>query len=207
MVRKFNTFILTVLCIFIPNGLIAGTLFLLIDVSNSISEEQLELQISAYRYAMSDMVFLDHTRIEVITFSANAIHLSSGSRLDAYSAFSNYQRTIGATCLELALFKVEQLLPRLTPPFILDISGDGFPNCYLSEEVPNILDRLAEHGVRVNTLLLTENVESKEDRSSLLQYYSSLTRNNGFSMVIDTNDHFLEAIYNKIVMEVATILK
>lgn len=194
-----------------------GTLVLLIDLSASISEENVELQMESYATAMEWITPLDQFNIEAIIFGRQTYHISSGTRYDAARAFRiNQSIDRSSTCLHQSLMYVESMYDTLPQPVIIDISGDGEENCDYSGYTHELLDRLEAKGAIVNTLMIPANKESmliymdepsfNKKQIDLKNYYQDLIRGPGsFSMYIENFYDFEEAIIRKIVKEIALL--
>lgn len=194
-----------------------GTLVLVVDLSASISEENVELQMESYATAMEWITPLEQFNVEAIIFGKKTYHISSGTRQDAARAFRNNQGVDrSATCLHKALMYVESMFDRLPQPVIIDISGDGQENCDYSGYTHELLDRLESKGAIVNTLMIPSNKEEimrymnesafNKKQVKLKNYYQSLIRGKGsFSMYIENFYDFEEAIIRKIVKEIALL--
>jgi uncharacterized protein with von Willebrand factor type A (vWA) domain len=182
-----------------------GTVILLVDISSSISTEQMKLQMDSYASVLQFVASVRNKRVIPIVFSVESEVLSNGTYTDAINAFASYPilrpEFRGHTCLSSALIRVERMLPNLPTPIVLDISGDGEANCSTSGSIPDILDRMAEdYNVQVNTLYI-ENDLPNSTRG--YDYYKSLTRNSGFIMSVETFMDFELSLFEKLVMEVS----
>lgn len=194
-----------------------GTLVLVVDLSASISDENVELQMESYATAMEWITPLENMNIESIIFGKKTYHISSGSRQNAARAFRiNQSIDRSSTCLHQALSYVESIYDTLPQPVIIDISGDGEENCDHSEYTHELLNRLEEKGAIVNTLMIPPNKEAMMEymdesafgkkQNDLKNYYQSLTRGQGsFFMYIENFYDFEEAIIRKIVKEIALL--
>lgn len=187
-----------------------GTIILLVDVSSSINNEQMALQINSYAKSMLSIPTLRYVQVEVVTFATDPVHISSGNYEEAAAAFASYTifpyEERGTTCLANALDYIESILPTLPPPVILDISGDGQANCGEEERIPLILNRMAVSGLRVNTLYINnpENILGP-DQSDPRAFYQSLTRNNGFSIEARGFQDFELALWEKLILELSML--
>lgn len=194
-----------------------GTLVLVVDLSASISQEDVKLQMESYATAMEWITPLEQFNIEAIIFGKKTYHISSGSRQNAARAFRiNQSIDRSSTCLHKALSYVEGIYDSLPQPVIIDISGDGEENCDYSGYTHDLLDRLEVKGAIVNTLMIPANKESmmmymdepsfNKKQFDLKNYYQSLIRGPGsFSMYIENFYDFEEAIIRKIVKEIALL--
>lgn len=193
-----------------------GTLVLLVDMSQSISEEDVNLQLESYAAAMEWITPLEHINIEVILFAKEYKHISSGSRDAAAYAFRNpgsIDRS--STCLHEALVYVNSIYELLPKPVIIDISGDGEDNCGIDEyAIHRVLDDLEQKGATINTLMipvgdgvfrfLSDPSEVQNKKNELQHFFSSLTRGpDSFFMYIENFYDFEEAIIKKIVKEIS----
>lgn len=189
----------------------AGTIILLIDVSSSIDETQMRLQIDGYLNAVTHISTLQYVNLEVILFGTEPEHISSGNSKQAAAAFATLEilppAHRGATCLTDALKYVEKLLPELPQPVILDISGDGEANCMNNHFLEPTLDRIAAADVRVNTLYVNNDTMqiSGPDAMNPQLFYRNLVRNNGFAIVANNFDDFELALWEKLVLEVSQL--
>lgn len=194
---------------------VQGTLVLVVDLSASISEENVKLQMESYAKAMDWITPLEYMNIESIIFGKRTYHISSGSRHNAARAFRIDQGIDrSSTCLYQALSYVESIFDTLPQPVIIDISGDGEENCDYSGYTHDLLDRLESKGAIVNTLMIPANKKSmllymgekefNKKQGDLKLYYESLIRGKGsFFMYIENFYDFEEAIIKKIVKEIA----
>lgn len=192
-----------------------GSLVLVVDLSASISEENVELQMESYATAMEWITPLEYLNIESIIFGKKTYHISSGSRQNAARAFRiNQSIDRSSTCLHQALSYVESIYDTLPQPVIIDISGDGEENCDYSGYTHDLLDRLEAKGAIINTLMIPVNEESmmiymdestfNKKKIDLKNYYQSLIRGQGaFSMYIENFYDFEEAIIRKIIKEIS----
>lgn len=193
-----------------------GTVVLLVDVSQSLSIPQINLQMEAYASALLEIDTLEHVNIEVITFSNRPNHIASGSRETASIAFSSYSQgtdtTRGATCINSALEYVEQIFHTLPAPVVIDISGDGESNCPEEDgKLIPTLDRLEQLGVQINTLYVTnahlQNLpyigSTIKSDDNLRSFYESMTRNFGFTMTAASFEDFEDVLIRKLSLEVA----
>lgn len=200
-----------------PASAVQGTLVLVVDLSASVSDENVKLQMESYAKAMEWITPLEYMNIEAIIFGKKIYHISSGSRHNAAYAFRN-PPTIdrSSTCLHQALMHVESIFDTLPQPVIIDISGDGEENCDLSAYTHELLDRLEAKGAIVNTLMIPLNekimptwldeTELNLKQNELKQYYETFIRGKGsFFMYIENFYDFEEAIINKIVKEIVLL--
>lgn len=182
-----------------------GTIVLLVDTSSSMTTGQLDIQFDSYAKALRELPYLNNVNIEVVLFGDNPIHISSGDRLTAAAAFDAVDRNSynfrGSTCLTKALGFVELMINSLPPPVVIDISGDGEANCTNVKELHPTLDRIASRGVRVNTLLVTNQVY--EDTSPVTEY-QNMTRD-GFMIHAKSYYDFELAIFEKLTVEIAQL--
>lgn len=210
-------YILIILFLIIPTRLHAleGSLVLVVDLSASISQENVELQMQSYATAMEWITPLEYLNIEAIIFGKKTYHISSGSRQNAARAFRiNQSIDRSSTCLHQALSYVESIYDTLPQPVIIDISGDGEENCDHSDYTHDLLDRLEAKGAIINTLMIPVNKESmmiymdestfNKKQIDFKNYYQSLIRGQGaFSMYIENFYDFEEAIIRKIIKEIS----
>jgi hypothetical protein len=185
-----------------------GTVILLVDISSSISTEQMKLQMDSYASVLQFVASVRNKRVVPIVFSVESEVLSNGTYTDAINAFASYPilppSMRGHTCLSSALIRVERMLPDLPTPIVLDISGDGEANCSTSASIPDILNRMAEdYNVQVNTLYIENNLPNTADSIKGYDYYRSLTRNSGFIMSVESFMDFELSLFEKLVMEVS----
>lgn len=200
-----------------PANAVQGTLVLLVDLSASISKENVDLQMESYATAMEWITPLEYMNIESIVYGKKVYHISSGSRQNAARAFRiNQSIDRSSTCLHQALVYVESIFDTLPQPVIIDISGDGEENCDLSDYTHELLDRLESKGAIINTLMIPPNRETmliymnestfNKKQTDLRLYYNSLIRGQGaFFMYIENFYDFEEAIIRKIVKEIALV--
>jgi hypothetical protein len=188
-----------------------GTVILLVDVSSSINEEQMVLQIDSYSNALNGVAAIRSKDVVAITFSATPKIISNGDYLDAQNAFQNYNilpaELRGHTCLSGALRLIEEIAPSLQQPVVLDISGDGEANCEGSPDIQNILDGLLDnHGFQINTLFIRNDILSGSEREILSQvFYQSMVRGGGFSMVVESFFDFEVSLFEKLQFELSWI--
>lgn len=192
-----------------------GTIILLVDISSSITVDQMHLQMDSYATAMRQLASLRHVNIEVVTFDEGPRWIHSGDNLAAATAFETFEvvppEYRGSTCLGDALILIETMISSLPQPVVLDISGDGEANCSRREQIPLILDRMAAEGVRVNTLFV-DNITGMPDedteippRETHYQFYQRLVRNGGFTIHAQDFFDFELALFEKLVLEVAQL--
>jgi len=202
-----------------------GTIVLVVDISNSLSPAELEIQYSSYAEVLRSIPYLDGVNIEVVLFEENVHHVSSGSAQAAAAVFDELPRSStderGITCLNQALQYVDLMLPTLPQPVIVDISGDGDANCdgYHPSghhgPLHATLDDLADQGVVVNTLFMIDETFDYEEAIGVeeytefmqlpTQFYESLRRNNGFSITAEGIMKFEEALFRKLSLELAQL--
>ncbi len=191
----------------------AGTIVLMVDISSSINNEQMNLQIDSYALAMQTIPTLQYVDIEVVLFSSQPVHLVSGTSSDAAKAFTNYKilgpETRGTTCLNNALLYVEKILPNLKQPVVIDISGDGEANCSNDHQLNQTLDRIADTGAKINTLYIENTSTTSGDRSvgNPYLFYQQLVRNDGFTIQAAGFEDFEIALYEKLILEIGMLLK
>ena len=186
-----------------------GTIVLLVDTSSSMTTGQLDIQFDSYAKALRELPYLDNVNIEVVLFGDRPFLIASGNRFSAATAFDNINRNSysyrGSTCLTKALWFVEMMLDKLPPPVVIDISGDGEANCHDVKELHPTLDRIASRGVRVNTLLVTNQAYNGilEDTSPVTEY-QNMTRD-GFMIHAKSYYDFELAIFEKLTVEIAQL--
>jgi len=193
-----------------------GSLVLLVDLSASISQTNVDLQLESYATAMEWVTPLEQLNIEVIVFGREYQHISSGTRQDAAAAFrSDFELDRSSTCLYDTLSYVRDIYYTLPQPVIIDISGDGEENCNTNfQETYDLLDSLQSMGAKVNTLMIPVNTHIwdflkneetlKTKKNELRTYYENLIRGEGsFFMYIENFYDFEEAIIRKIVREIS----
>jgi hypothetical protein len=202
-----------------------GTIVLVVDISNSLSPAELEVQYSSYTEVLRSIPYLEGINIEVVLFENEVHHVSSGSALAAAAVFDELPRSStderGITCLNQALQYVDLMLPTLPQPVVVDISGDGDANCDGYHPAGHhgplheTLDRLANQGVIINTLFMIDETFDYEETIGVeeymnfmltpIQFYESLRRNNGFSITAEGIMHFEEALFRKLSLELAQL--
>lgn len=187
----------------------AGTIILLVDTSSSMTRPELNHQLTNYSKAMREIIHLRGVNIEVVLFDNDPAHISSGSWKNAADAFDRVERTRaefrGLTCMVTALNYVETLIHSVPQPVVLDISGDGEANCDNSPQLHDVLDRIASKGVQINTLLVNA-PKPPYDNQSPQAAYEAITRNNGFMIEAYSFYDFEEALFEKLILEVAELL-
>lgn len=196
-----------------PEQFDQGTIVLLVDVSSSMSNANVDLQYNSYAKVLTELTFLERVHFEVITFHSWPEIISSGSNTAAAAAFTTQteidEGARGATCLLSALEIVKQRLPDLPKPVVVDISGDGEPNCSQTQDLYRSLDELAAMGVVVNTLFIRTITYpyTPQDLSSPTpeQLFQLMTRNGGFSITAKGWMDFEAALFEKLVAEVAML--
>jgi Mg-chelatase subunit ChlD len=188
-----------------------GTIVLVVDTSSSMNQQQMELQIKGYATVLGSVASVRTRDVVAITFDASPVLISNGTYLEAQTAFSQY--TIlpaehrGHTCLSAALMMVEQMVPTLKQPIVVDISGDGRANCAEKEMIPGILNRLEnQYNVQVNTLYI--NNEHHEhingpDQMKGRTFFKSLIRNGGFMMATESFMDFELSLFEKLTLEIS----
>lgn len=186
-----------------------GTLILLIDISASLGEEDMDYQLKSYADVLRNGEFLDGVNIEILLFSTEVTHLSSGDRRVGAAFLDSYPRSHpkdrGMTCMLDALRYTLMMIPELPQPVVLDIGGDGESNCGTLNQLHSTLDSVAETGTIVNTLYYQNEEAHIPDQLGPIEFYKSLTRNFGFSMMVTSISEFSAALKQKIVLEVADL--
>lgn len=197
-----------------------GTIVLVVDISNSLNEDDLETQFSSYTNVLRGIPYLEGVNVEVVLFENNPRHVSSGSHLAAAQIFEDLPRTStderGLTCLNQALLYVEIMMPDLPPPVVIDISGDGDANCdgYNNGSYATLhstLDRLEAAGATVNTLFMPPSappgggIYAMTDFMEQIRFYGTLRRGDGFSIVAENLMAFEEALFRKLSREIAQL--
>lgn len=193
---------------------VGGTLILLVDVSISITPEDTELQMQAYSNAMMNVYGLEYVDIEVIAFGARAKSMHFGDNRRAAAAFKSFDRGFvdnTATCIEEALYILKERLPIYEEPIVIDISGDGETNCKAKDVVHKLLDDIAGNDIRVNSLFVKGNMSGKiypnfNSEEGFLNFYESLQRNGGFTLIAESFGHFQESLERKLAIEIAGII-
>ena len=187
-----------------------GTVILLADISSSISQENLNLQLDSYAAAMTSVGGLYSVHVEAIVFDNVPVLISSGTNVAAATAFAAHPRLSdmdrGSTCLADALLFVEARIPDLPQPVVLDISGDGEANCTNSDSIPATLDRIAALGVQINTLFINsgdDQLMAGPDFLDPYSFYQTLTRNDGFTMLANGFMEFELSLFDKLTLELA----
>lgn len=187
-----------------------GTIVLLVDISSSISIEDMKLQLESYANSMRSVGALRSKDIVVMTFSEWPKLLTIGDYNDAYEVFMDYAVVEpvhrGSTCLGRALQEVENIMPTLEQPIVLDISGDGESNCENSHQVHPILDRLEQkYDLQVNTLYVrSDKINSNSDLDKqFFAFYKTLVRGGGFTMKAETFMDFELSLFDKLTIELS----
>lgn len=193
-----------------------GSLVLLVDVSSSVNDLNMQLQTQGYITALSEIQYLENVNIEVILFSRKYAHISSGSVQNAIAAFKSIgpdrANIIGETCLANAIRYVNTILPSLPQPVVVDISGDGEANCADGGRDISLIEaaRLGDQGARINTLFIKTDPShtgvSPQYLENVETFYAKLTKNNGFTIVADGFNDFVYALFQKLVMEIAFLV-
>jgi len=226
VIRLLKSILLATMLIFMATPVAAkGTLALLIDMSNSVNHEEMALQIGAYEQALSEMIWLDDTRFEVITYATEIEHrVKNGTRADAIKFFSNFQERTDRppgqiTCIYKAAKQIEAIYSSLPKPVIVDITGDGgdncgdesrmvdgFPDVKKREHPSDIFDRIAatDWSFRVNTLFIGDPERSFNVHEEFIDF--SMSETNGFSMSVRNFYDFEYALFEKLILETSFLL-
>lgn len=212
-----KTILLILTLIFAPAVVKAqGTLILLIDVSSSLTINELDTQLDSYAEVLTSIPYLRDVNVEIILFDDDPLHLSSGDPIAGAGFLDDHPRTQaqhrGLTCMNQALKYIEALIPTVPQPVVLDISGDGEANCdddYIHggahDPLHETLDRIEQTGTIVNTLYFADQFRPEDNFERQVNFYESLTRNAGFSMDVLELAEFELALYNKIALEIAAL--
>lgn len=192
----------------VANAQESGTVILVVDISSSISNEQMYLQMGSYASVLDTVASVRSRRIVSIVFSTTPEIISNGSYQDAIAAFNSYPildlEHRGQTCLSTALLAVEDLLPTLPRPIVIDISGDGEANCEGLGTIPSILDRMVSNfDVQVNTLYIENNLLDHVMGLRGYDFYETLVRNDGFIMNATSFMDFEFSLFEKLTLEIS----
>lgn len=176
----------------------AGSLILLIDMSDSLDEKDKKTVKESYSRSFHELNIFHGVYIEVIEFGTYYTVVAKGdietvkTEFDPELKYSIYE----STCLEYPLQYIVDNLAKYPKPVVIDISSDGIPNCPGYKRVPFYLDFLEKEGVIVNTLYVGGLSESKNS--------IEFTRGNGsFSILIQNYADFEDALFRKLETEIA----
>lgn len=185
-----------------------GTLILLVDMSSSVDNSEMQYQMESYVSVLSTLYGLDQYRYEVFFYAGKYSHVVQNGDLDtAINAFREWRRPSGgATCIDGPITHILNILPELPPPVVIDITGDGVHNCespmgsmpYTELEI--YLDRLQSYGVVINTLY----IGNSDDEPFEYLPFSTMMRN-GFSLTVTDYMRFELALFDKLAREIAML--
>ena len=196
-------------------------LILAVDISNSMSPEQYQLQMAGLTQAFEDkdvqQAILSGTHgailVTLVAWSDKpriAIPWTSiTSELDA-AAFGAIIRDLprvagNFTCMGDAMrFIEDRVLPLQTVPAerqIIDVSGDGRENCNPRRPVDDVRASLVGEGVTINGLPILEGPEA----GRLEQWYSDHVVGGPFAFVLPAQGYgdFARAIRRKFLVEIS----
>lgn len=191
-----------------------NTLILVIDVSTSINDEEMNLQMEGYRSVLEYFPYLENQYMEVILFSTSSSVVAEGSLLEAQEFFENWSiptsvtsatpyHLSGLTCVESALQLISSRYHLYPGIVTIDISSDGIPNCSLDASTISLVSSLTELGAVINVLVI--NSGNLEDYLEARDFYTAYVSNN---LVFETAS-FLDleySLYQKISIETSFML-
>ena len=190
-----------------------NTIVFLVDVSASIDQREMDLQMNGYRDALAFFPYLDNFLVEVIVFSDLAHLVVSGTVDDAraYFADPHIPSAVGQlhnTCLGSAMQFVSDRVAQYPGNVILDISGDDPDNCAGSDSVRAARDALTAQGVMINALAIvsepTEPNYSTDHAMTVIGYYRDNVVN-GRVFVAETFFDVENTLYEKLSFEVSQL--
>ena len=195
-----------------------NTLILIVDVSASIDDDEMQLQMDGYLTSLQAFPYFDREYIEVILFSDNAVVVSSGSYYDALEYFENFSspssvyntRVYSANKTTCVHRPFEFILENWDnyPGFVtIDIAADGRQNCGLDEEVRDLTNELTELGAAINALVVrTPHTPDVEVFGRVEVFYEDFVVN-GFVVTADGFEDFARALQRKIGLEMSYLLE
>lgn len=176
-------------------------LVLVVDRSNSISREQLNLQRQAYARVLRDEGIKEILRdagVAIVEFDSDAeVVVPWTTAEDAARRYEGWTSTglRGGTAIGAGLNTAMHLLAGKDGARVIDVSGDGRDNID-----PVLLDdalaRATASGVQVNGLVLRE-----DERNDVQGYYRQRVVN-GFVIMIERWEDFEHSLKKKIDLEV-----
>lgn len=190
----------------------AKTMVLLIDMSDSIDNNEANFQIDAYENVFQTLTGLQYFKYEIIEYGYNFQYsLSNASWNDALTYFQNWNRTQnGTTCMYNPLKTVLDNFSNYEQPVIIDITGDGVHNCtaingHSIEDVYMVLDQLEALGAQINVLYIGQvsGIMTVQDDDKLFKLFEQMVRGGGFSLRAENYLTFEYALFEKLALEMS----
>lgn len=191
-----------------------GSLVFVVDVSGSIDDKQMVLQMEGYSKALEFFPYLSDVYVETIVFESQSNVVASGHvdlskkffstfTMDVWSPDGaprndmrpNYGR--GDTCLYKALQYIYDNFEKYPKPVVIDISLDGEDNCdpVMARSLSHALYNL---GAEINTVFIGDhNVRSEE-------FVNNITHGKKFEA--KTFFELEDTLYQKIQMEISFLI-
>lgn len=207
-----------------PPAAVDLALVLAVDISNSITASQYQLQMAGLMQAFEDKAVQDailsgtHGAILVtlvawsdkpriaIPWTPIASELEAvafGARIrDLPRVAGNF--TCMADAMRFIRDRVLPLQPIAAERQVIDVSGDGRENCNPVEPVDSVRDALVAEGVTINGLPILEGPEAPQ----LEQWYSDHVVGGPFAFVLPAEGYsdFARAIRRKFLVEISQAL-
>lgn len=202
--------ILSALLALSPIKSTAGSLILFVDASYSLSNKEIETQFKGYEQSLLEFEYMKDTRVEVILFSSTS-YLVADNYHDAIEFFRTYRTSLREkfpdlgkkTCTSRAIRTFIERADDLPKPLIVDISTDGPDNCggqtYFNESIAELNKVSSE----VNAILIKDPAMTTMTDAEFVALYAQAI--NGEYWFIEDHAEFAEAIYDKLVIEVASL--
>lgn len=205
------------------------TLILAIDVSGSVDDEEMQIQMDGYANSLQFFPYLEDHYIEVLLFSDYTVQAVDGSLSEVRAWFENWdQETVndarkdttvqstsregqefysqvqnGSTCVHTVFEHIYDNWNKYPGVVTVDISGDGNENCVPSQRVRELTQALAENGAIINSLVIREESRDMTFDQTLHFYQTYVTT--GQTFVAQTWMDVEETLYNKISLEISHI--
>lgn len=192
----------------------SNTLILAIDVSSSVNEEEMLLQMEGYAEALEYFPYLEDQYIEVILFSDYAVSVVQGSWHDAKAYFDDWYipdevyrgGMISAhriTCVSRVFEYIYENWSNYPGIVTIDISGDGEENCVESERVQRYAIALSENGAIINALVIdADNAPEVLNFERTYEFYDNYVINGFIEIAVGFED-IGDALYRKIGLEMS----
>jgi hypothetical protein len=189
----------------------AGSLFLLVDMSNSIDGLGMRYQMESYANVLPFVAGLGNYDIHVMAFSGGYDHPVRGGTVQEATAYFEDWAGIrpvgpaGGTCLHGVLQRIIDIYHTLPQPVVIDITGDGTHNCVepiwrsYRGHATYLLNTLEEMGAQVNVLYIGDGLPHEVGYTE----FSSMRRGGGFAMLATNLYDFELALFDKLTLEVA----
>lgn len=227
-----RTFIFSLLLSLFSLPASAQTLVLINDVSQSMDDKSLDTQFQAYATLLAGPLRgqLEGQQIEVVIFGNAFATVSSGTVDDAIAAFGALGNTVqrnaiidqafgwdpanvpkqrggphgsgqtagprSTTCVGGVLEYVHKRSVNYPKPVVVDISGDGIDNCGWMAKPGIVSQAMLADDIIVNSLPMGSN--------DVADWYAANVTT-GFQITAWSISEFEEALYNKLMAEVAML--